>query len=658
MTSYTSLVSQTSGAGEFPTVTSLFLFDATTISSISSPVTLLPAPGSNSFYVVDKVELIVDRDSQVVDVDFSAVTGAGLTTTVGAGASVTLFQPVTASVNRLTSMSMGSPGIITCRTSSGFPFYHLLEDGYPIKFTSVTLPGFTANTTYYVNKLSDNTFSLYTDPLLTTPVVSNANSKNFTDTNVSVGTNNFSITAHSFTLNDAVTFTEGSGGSLPAPLVAGTTYYISSPATNSFTVSAVPGAGAIDLTTAGTAPIVNTVAATANARVKIKTFNSAAVNDTLNTISVTEHALPINTSVVFTTDSTLPAPLVAHTTYFVAPSGPILSFMSTDVNSGTEEITIPSHGLSTGDAIRFRAGSTGSLPGGLSVNTTYYASVVNSNTIKVTTLQGGAVLNLTSAGTVGVTNYVASATTSAFKVASSSNGAPIDLTSAGTGNHTVQSNVSSGTMEYSIPGGFPRIYYFYPRTNNDLQGLTTTSVYDPTTDGVNLNGKSFPNGFSVPVSTRAGHTPAQVASLFKGAYVSISSGQASIKSTNPAVVRIFSDGGASIPILSVTGAPESDNGLQPASTAAVVTEVNAASVLPTPYTFSVACTNYISKSIGSVGRFNSFLTASGGGNRVILGNNSAFTMDLTGIKGGPDGDLILRVTYRVFNHAIPAFIGI
>ncbi len=58
-------------------------------------------------------------------------------------------------------------------------------------------------------------------------------------------------------------------------------------------------------------------------------------------------------------------------------------FATTDVNTGTDIITITGHGLECGQRIIFT--SSGSLPAGLSPSTRYYASVVDDDTFGVST---------------------------------------------------------------------------------------------------------------------------------------------------------------------------------------------------------------------------------------------------------------------------------
>lgn len=73
------------------------------------------------------------------------------------------------------------------------------------------------------------------------------------------------------------------------------------------------------------------------------------------------------------------------------------NFATTDVNIGTEFITVTGHGFSNGRTISFT--TSGTLPGGLVTATTYY--VVNStlNTFQVSLTSGGTFIDLTSVGT-------------------------------------------------------------------------------------------------------------------------------------------------------------------------------------------------------------------------------------------------------------------
>lgn len=61
---------------------------------------------------------------------------------------------------------------------------------------------------------------------------------------------------HGFAAGDEVTFRAEAGGSLPSPLVEGTTYYVLAVSDYLFQVSATSGGSAIDLTTEGESVVV------------------------------------------------------------------------------------------------------------------------------------------------------------------------------------------------------------------------------------------------------------------------------------------------------------------------------------------------------------------------------------------------------------------
>lgn len=67
----------------------------------------------------------------------------------------------------------------------------------------------------------------------------------------------FTLGEHGFSAGDPVTFRAEMGGSMPAPLIAGTTYYALPVSESVFQVAATAGGPAIDLTTAGAEVLVS-----------------------------------------------------------------------------------------------------------------------------------------------------------------------------------------------------------------------------------------------------------------------------------------------------------------------------------------------------------------------------------------------------------------
>lgn len=69
-------------------------------------------------------------------------------------------------------------------------------------------------------------------------------------------TDTITLDLHGFDADDPVTFRAEAGGSLPAPLVAGTTYYAIPLGESAFKLAAAPGGGAIDLSSDGASVLV------------------------------------------------------------------------------------------------------------------------------------------------------------------------------------------------------------------------------------------------------------------------------------------------------------------------------------------------------------------------------------------------------------------
>ena len=74
------------------------------------------------------------------------------------------------------------------------------------------------------------------------------------------------------------------------------------------------------------------------------------------------------------------------------------TFVPGDVNTGTDEITIASHGFIDGRIVYFSNSTPSNLPGGLTQNTKYYIKNATTNTFQVSLTNGGSAVNLTSGG--------------------------------------------------------------------------------------------------------------------------------------------------------------------------------------------------------------------------------------------------------------------
>ena len=70
----------------------------------------------------------------------------------------------------------------------------------------------------------------------------------------------------------------------------------------------------------------------------------------------------------------------------------LTQFPHTDINSGTNVITIASHGLNDGDAIKFSSADT--MPANLTAGTTYYVRAKTSTTFEVAASSGGSAIDI------------------------------------------------------------------------------------------------------------------------------------------------------------------------------------------------------------------------------------------------------------------------
>ena len=78
----------------------------------------------------------------------------------------------------------------------------------------------------------------------------------------------------------------------------------------------------------------------------------------------------------------------------VSPAGMVASSLAS-----TDVLTYDGHGLETDTEVTVRAADAGTLPGGLSEGTVYYAIRLTNSTFKLAASAGGSAINLTSNGT-------------------------------------------------------------------------------------------------------------------------------------------------------------------------------------------------------------------------------------------------------------------
>jgi len=164
-------------------------------------------------------------------------------------------------------------------------------------------------------------------------------------------------------------------------------------------------------------------------QVSIRSGTCVAENGHDAIITTGQQQLIDQDQVRFRSTGTLPSPLVADTLYYVKKL--TKTFATTDVDTGTETITITSHGFVNDDAVQFT--STGSVPAGLLTNTVYWIVGATANTFQVSLTKGGSAKDITG---VGSGTHTVKYSTYHWKVSTTPGGAAINLTSDGTGTHT------------------------------------------------------------------------------------------------------------------------------------------------------------------------------------------------------------------------------
>jgi hypothetical protein len=165
--------------------------------------------------------------------------------------------------------------------------------------------------------------------------------------------------------------------------------------------------------------------------------------------------------------------------------------VATEVDIDNDQVTIPSHGLTTGVKLT-ELTTTGTLPAGLSTSTNYYPIVVDANTIKFATSQAnaaaGTAVNLTDYGATTSVHTCVVNTTLAGTVKLQKNNEPpeksavwVDLLDgeiqgAGTASNTIS---AAATFNWSVPA----------LTARSLRGLVTITSGTVTAD-TRLHGKN------------------------------------------------------------------------------------------------------------------------------------------------------------------------
>ena len=213
------------------------------------------------------------------------------------------------------------------------------------------------------------------------------------------------------------------------------------------------------------------------------TGSSAGVNATTDTISINTHGFSTGDEVTYSVGNVVREVSISdintgadtmtvtshawntgdQTTYGKGIITLTLTSSASTVNVSNDRLTITAHGMTTGTALKYNM-TGGTAIGGISVGFTYYARVVDANTITLHTTPGNATagtptIDITDVGT-GLQTFTVQGTVAAplvdntsyfvidmdantIKLASTSAnaaaGTAIDITSVGTGMHTLTS---------------------------------------------------------------------------------------------------------------------------------------------------------------------------------------------------------------------------
>lgn len=212
--------------------------------------------------------------------------------------------------------------------------------------------------------------------------ISSPNPRTFTDKDITG--NRIRIVKHLYKDYDIVNFTN-TDGAVPTGITVGTAYYVK-----------VIDDDTIELYTDSALTTIVTLTARLS-----KNFTDLGIDYTDNFIAITSHGFTTGSGVRFTTSGTLPIGLSENTTYYLnvlnANAFEVffdaalrkkvifvyraeLFFNSTNVSGNI--LTINSHNLFTGDAVRVRT-ANGTLSATLNATTVYYVKVLTANAIQL-----------------------------------------------------------------------------------------------------------------------------------------------------------------------------------------------------------------------------------------------------------------------------------
>lgn len=334
---------------------------------------------------------------------------------------------------------------------------HGMETGLKVQAAvSSVLPAPLSATNYYAIVVDANTIKVATsnanavagtavnitdvgvgEGQFTPQVFSNSS---FNSNDVNTGSEEITITAHGYVTGARVQVSTSST-SLPAPLAAATDYYVIRVDANTIklatSVANALAGTAIDLTTVGTATSTVTPQSFSN-----RSFADTDVNDGTDQITITGHGWITGTSFQLSTVGTLPAPFVAATDYYAIV-----------IDANTIEVAATVADALAGTQIDITTTGTGTFNAtvGVYAAKTFLNTGVNIGTEEITSAANGFFTGLSCTLTTNgvlptglalvTTYYIISVDANTFQLAASYAdaiaGTEIDLTAAGGATVTV-----------------------------------------------------------------------------------------------------------------------------------------------------------------------------------------------------------------------------
>jgi len=258
-------------------------------------------------------------------------------------------------------------------------------------------------------------------------------------------------------------------GTVPAGIANNTTYYINTVNNYTYRISTTPSSPSFTT--------INLTTPSSRSTATSDVVRGVVVNTALDTLTINNHGFQVDQPIQYDAGGGTPiAPLQDQTTYFVqevidannirlkislnaltyinftaAGTSTTNSFIFVTVNLLNDELYLPNHGLSTGQAVKYSNGG-GTTVGGLTHNSTYFVIKRDNSIIRLASTAANAAV-----------------------------GTAVNLTAVGTGTQTLTvTSLDFTTDTITIPGhGFLQgeLVQYDSQGQTVINGLTTATPY-------------------------------------------------------------------------------------------------------------------------------------------------------------------------------------